>query len=53
MIFLSDFMRYSSEEKIGLIGLSIGQSVHITMAMEHSFAKSRMADFDFLQIMEG
>ncbi|MDB5230571.1 MAG: hypothetical protein JWN76_1376 [Chitinophagaceae bacterium] len=37
-------------KKIGVIGLSVGQSVSLTMAMERSFGELRIADFDELEI---
>lgn len=39
-----------STKKIGLIGLSVGQSVSLTMAMERSFGELRLADFDTLEL---
>jgi hypothetical protein len=39
-----------SKKKIGVIGLSIGQSVAITMAMERIFGELRIADFDILEL---
>ena len=35
-----------STKKVGVIGLSVGQSVSLTMAMERSFGEIRIADFD-------
>lgn len=37
-------------KKIGVIGLSVGQSVSVTLAMERSFGEIRIADFDELEI---
>lgn len=37
-------------KKVGLIGLSVGQSVAITMAMERGFGELRLADFDDLEL---
>lgn len=37
-------------KKIGIIGLSVGQSVALTLAMERSFGELRIADFDTLEI---
>ena len=37
-------------KKVGLIGLSVGQSVAVTMAMERSFGELRLADFDLLEL---
>lgn len=39
-----------STKKIGIIGLSVGQSVALTLAMERSFGELRIADFDQLEI---
>jgi molybdopterin/thiamine biosynthesis adenylyltransferase len=39
-----------SQKKIGVIGLSVGQSVSVTLAMERSFGELRIADFDELEI---
>lgn len=39
-----------SAKKIGVIGLSVGQSVALTLAMERSFGELRVADFDVLEI---
>lgn len=36
--------------KIGVIGLSVGQSVALTMAMERGFGELRIADFDSLEL---
>ncbi len=37
-------------KKIGVIGLSVGQSVSLTLAMERGFGELRIADFDELEI---
>lgn len=37
-------------KKIGVIGLSVGQSVSLTLAMERSFGELRIADFDSLDL---
>lgn len=37
-------------KKVGIIGLSVGQSVALTMAMERSFGELRIADFDTLDL---
>jgi len=37
-------------KKVGVVGLSVGQSVAITMAMERSFGELRIADFDVLEL---
>jgi molybdopterin/thiamine biosynthesis adenylyltransferase len=39
-----------SELKVGVIGLSVGQSVSMTMALERSFGEIRLADFDTLDL---
>lgn len=36
--------------KVGVIGLSVGQSVSMTMALERSFGEIRLADFDRLDL---
>lgn len=38
------------KQKIGVVGLSVGQSISITMAMERSFGEIRLADFDVLEL---
>jgi molybdopterin/thiamine biosynthesis adenylyltransferase len=37
-------------KKVGVIGLSVGQSVSLTMALERSFGEIRLADFDTLDL---
>ncbi|MES2703574.1 MAG: Rv1355c family protein [Bacteroidota bacterium] len=37
-------------KKVGVIGLSVGQSVSVTMAIERTFGELRIADFDDLEI---
>ena len=37
-------------KKLGIVGLSVGQSVALTMAMERVFGELRIADFDELDI---
>lgn len=37
-------------KKIGVIGLSVGQSVSLTMALERGFGEIRLADFDTLDL---
>ncbi len=39
-----------SLKKIGVIGLSVGQSIALTMAMERTFGELRLADFDVLEL---
>jgi molybdopterin/thiamine biosynthesis adenylyltransferase len=37
-------------KKIGIVGLSVGQSIALTLAMERSFGELRIADFDDLEL---
>lgn len=37
-------------KKIGVIGLSVGQSVALSLAMERTFGELRIADFDTLEL---
>ena len=39
-----------AKKKVGIIGLSVGQSVSLTMAMERTAGELRIADFDDLEI---
>ncbi|WP_199121543.1 Rv1355c family protein [Pedobacter sp. ASV28] len=39
-----------STKKIGVMGLSVGQSVSLTLAMERGFGELRIADFDALDL---
>jgi molybdopterin/thiamine biosynthesis adenylyltransferase len=39
-----------SKKKIGVIGLSVGQSVALSLAMERCFGELRIADFDTLDL---
>lgn len=39
-----------ASKRIGVIGLSVGQSVSVTMAMERSCGELRLADFDILEL---
>lgn len=39
-----------SKKKIGIIGLSVGQSIAVTIAMERSCGEMRIADFDVLEL---
>lgn len=45
-----DEIRELSQKKIGLIGLSVGQSVALTMALERGFGELRITDFDELEL---
>ncbi|MBK9148888.1 MAG: Rv1355c family protein [Flavobacteriales bacterium] len=37
-------------KRVGVIGLSVGQSVSLALAMERSFGELRLADFDALEL---
>jgi tRNA A37 threonylcarbamoyladenosine dehydratase len=37
-------------KKIGIVGLSVGQSVALAMSLERSFGEIRLADFDTLEL---
>jgi molybdopterin/thiamine biosynthesis adenylyltransferase len=37
-------------KKVGVVGLSVGQSVSMAMALERSFGEIRLADFDTLEL---
>lgn len=39
-----------STKKIGIVGLSVGQSIALTMAMERTCGELRLADFDVLEL---
>jgi hypothetical protein len=39
-----------SKKKIGVIGLSVGQSIALTLAMERVFGELRLIDFDKLEL---
>jgi molybdopterin/thiamine biosynthesis adenylyltransferase len=39
-----------AQKKIGVVGLSVGQSVSLVLALERSFAELRLADFDTLDL---
>jgi tRNA A37 threonylcarbamoyladenosine dehydratase len=39
-----------SHKKVGIIGLSVGQSIALTIAMERSSGEIRLADFDALEL---
>lgn len=41
---------YLATKKIGIVGLSVGQSIAMTLAMERSFGELRLADFDDLEL---
>lgn len=39
-----------SQKRIGVVGLSVGQSIALTLAMERGFGELRLADFDELEL---
>jgi molybdopterin/thiamine biosynthesis adenylyltransferase len=39
-----------AQKKIGIMGLSVGQSIALTIAMERSCGEIRLADFDLLEL---
>jgi molybdopterin/thiamine biosynthesis adenylyltransferase len=39
-----------ARKRIGVVGLSVGQSVALTLALERSFGELRLADFDTLDL---
>lgn len=41
---------YLSTKKVGIIGLSVGQSVALSLAMERTFGELRIADYDTLDL---
>lgn len=43
-------MEVLSQKKVGVIGLSVGQSVSVTIAMERGCGELRLADFDRLEL---
>lgn len=45
-----DEQRVLSTKVVGVVGLSVGQSVSLTMAMERMFGELRIADFDELEL---
>lgn len=38
------------EKKVGIVGLSVGQSIALTLAMERSCGELRLADFDSIEL---
>jgi len=38
------------KKKVGIVGLSVGQSIALAMALERSFGEIRLADFDILEL---
>lgn len=43
-------MEILATKKVGVIGLSVGQSVSVTLAMERGCGELRLADFDHLEL---
>ena len=39
-----------SQKIVGVVGLSVGRTIAITMTMEHSYGEIRIADFDVLEL---
>jgi molybdopterin/thiamine biosynthesis adenylyltransferase len=39
-----------AQKRVGVIGLSVGQSVALTMTMERSYGEIRLADFDIIEV---
>lgn len=39
-----------AQKKVGIVGLSVGQSIALVMALERSFGELRLADFDTLEL---
>ncbi|MFT6243818.1 MAG: hypothetical protein ACJA0U_000084 [Salibacteraceae bacterium] len=39
-----------SKQIVGVVGLSVGRTIAITMTMEHSYGEIRIADFDVLDL---
>lgn len=46
----SEEQRTLSSAKLGVVGLSVGQSVAVTLAMERSFGTIKLVDFDHLDL---
>ena len=42
--------RRLAEKRVGIVGLSVGQSVALTLALERSCGELRLADFDILDL---
>ena len=45
-----DEQQLLNRKKVGIIGLSVGHSVAITLAMERAFGELRLCDFDVLEL---
>lgn len=39
-----------AQKKVGIVGLSVGQSIALVMSLERSFGELRLADFDTLEL---
>ncbi|GAB3221796.1 ThiF family adenylyltransferase [Algoriphagus aestuariicola] len=48
--FTEEEQALMATKKIGVVGLSVGQSVAVCLAMERSFGELRIADFDTLEL---
>lgn len=48
--FTEEEQNLLASKKIGVVGLSVGQSVALCLAMERSFGELRIADFDSLDL---
>ncbi len=46
----SEEQKTLSTKRVGIIGLSVGQSVAVTMALERTCSELRLADFDTLEL---
>ncbi|WPR73881.1 ThiF family adenylyltransferase [Algoriphagus sp. NG3] len=49
-VITEEEQRVLSKKKIGIIGLSVGQSVALTLALERGCGELRLADFDTLEL---
>ncbi len=41
---------FLSKQIVGVVGLSVGRTISVTMTMEHSYGEIRIADFDVLEL---
>ncbi|XFE76024.1 ThiF family adenylyltransferase [Algoriphagus halophilus] len=39
-----------SKKKVGIVGLSVGQSIALAMTLERGYGEIRLADFDTLEL---
>ncbi|MFY0253537.1 Rv1355c family protein [Chitinophaga sp. 30R24] len=46
----ADEIKRLSQKKLGIVGLSVGQSIALTLAMERLCGELRLADFDTLEL---